>query len=64
MMNFQKGRKYFSRSAHSIVFFVETVSTPKGLAYVFEDIADVRILRTQAQAEKDIVDYATYKTAR
>ena len=64
MMNFQKGREYFSHSAHSIVFFAETISTPKGTAYVFEDIADVRIIRTQAQAEKDIVDYAAYKATR
>lgn len=61
---FQKGRKYFSHSAHSIVFFVETISTRKGVAYVFEDICDERIIRTQVEAEKDIVDYADYKAGR
>lgn len=57
-MTFKKNHKYFSRSAHSIVFFVDTISTHKGTAYVFEDICDVRIIRTQAQVEKDIVEYA------
>lgn len=56
-MTFKKNHKYFSRSAHSIVFFAGTVTTPKGTAYVFEDICDVRIIRTQAQVEKDIVEY-------
>ena len=57
MTTFKKNHKYFSRSAHSIVFFVETISTHKGTAYVFEDICDARIIRTQAQIEKDIVEY-------
>lgn len=59
MTTYQKGRKYFSISAHSIVFFVETISTHKGTAYVFEDVCDARIIRTAAQVEKDIVDYTT-----
>lgn len=56
-MTFKKNHRYFSRSAHSIVFFVNTISTPKGTKYVFEDICDVRIIRTAAQVETDIVEY-------
>lgn len=61
---FKKNRKYFSHSAHSIVYFVETMSTCKGIAYIFEDICDARIIRTAAQIENDIVDYAEYKASR
>lgn len=58
MTTFKKNHKYFSHSAHSIVFFVGMVSTPKGTKYMFEDICDSRIIRSAAQVETDIVDYA------
>lgn len=56
-MTFKKNHKYFSRSAHCIVFFVDMISTVKGTKYVFEDICDERIIRSAAQVETDIVEY-------